>query len=260
MRIIYSPTVRVVATSRMHHANLDEFTGRYDHQRLDEHGEQTVTDLDAIPEFAGRVCYHSFGRPRPGGNEAYIEHILQEGHGSVLEHSYVTLLITGVSRSLTHELIRHRAGTAFSELSQRYVEPSDDVGFVMPPLAIGHEEIEIEMKASFKAALDRYRTVLFYTESLAKKDDNYKAITMAKKRAREAARAVLPNATETHIVMSGNLRAWRNICEQRGSLMADLEICRLAQCITATMKQITPSVFMDATPLTTSVSFSYRKV
>jgi thymidylate synthase (FAD) len=73
--------------------------------------------VQAIPEIAGRVCYQSFSRPRPGGNRAYMERILSEGHGSVLEHATVGFIIHGVSRSLTHELIRHRAGTAVSELS-----------------------------------------------------------------------------------------------------------------------------------------------
>src|SRR5919202_4719305 len=66
----------------------------------------------------------SFLRPRPGGNAAYLSHIKESGHGSVLEHAVWNFLITGVSRSLTHELIRHRAGMGYSQLSQRYVDES----------------------------------------------------------------------------------------------------------------------------------------
>ena len=73
----------------------------------------------------------SFQRPRPGGNKAYIGHLLEVGHGSVLEHAVFNLLFTGVSRSLTHELVRHRAGFGFSQLSQRFVDESK-CSFVEP--------------------------------------------------------------------------------------------------------------------------------
>src|SRR5207253_10437838 len=79
---------------------------------------------ESLTEIAGRVCYMSFVRPRPGGNQAYLEHILDVGHGSVLEHAVWNFIFTGVSRALTHELVRHRAGWAYSQLSQRYVDES----------------------------------------------------------------------------------------------------------------------------------------
>ena len=61
-----------------------------------------------LTEIAGRICYMSFAKPRPGGNSAYLRNIIEVGHGSVLEHATFNLVITGVSRSFTHELIRHR--------------------------------------------------------------------------------------------------------------------------------------------------------
>src|SRR5581483_10914200 len=90
------------------------------------------SDSSLIPEVAGRLCYLSFNNPRPCGNAAYLKHILESGHGSVLEHAVFGMIFTGVSRSLTHELVRHRAGFGFSQLSQRYVDESD-VAFVVPP-------------------------------------------------------------------------------------------------------------------------------
>ncbi|HST58632.1 MAG TPA: FAD-dependent thymidylate synthase, partial [Longimicrobium sp.] len=98
---------------------------------------------EVVAEFAGRMCYLSFGEdaglegghksiPGRTSNEAYLGNILQVKHGSVLEHAVWTVLIEGVSRSLTHELIRHRAGFGFSQLSQRYVDESH-IGFVVPP-------------------------------------------------------------------------------------------------------------------------------
>jgi len=68
---------------------------------------------EKLVEVAGRLCYKSYARPRPGGNAAYIGHILEVGHGSVLEHAVFNFIITGVSRSFTHELVRHRAGMGY---------------------------------------------------------------------------------------------------------------------------------------------------
>src|SRR5205085_4420758 len=79
---------------------------------------------EVLCETAGRICYLSFAKPRPGGNAAYLHNIKESGHGSVLEHAVWNLLVTGISRSLTHELIRHRAGFGYSQLSQRYVDES----------------------------------------------------------------------------------------------------------------------------------------
>ena len=275
MRIIREPKVVTLAETKLNEGlDLDEFTDNFDFLGRDEIGWPTVSNGDAVPEVAGRVCYHSFAKPRPGGNAAYLNNILSEGHGSVLEHSSVTFLITGVSRSLTHELIRHRAGTGFSELSQRYYEPNDDnIGFVLPPLAIGNRDLETELEASYRAAFDRYKTVYEYAASEARKfapqdaDDSSKrkSITLIRKRAREAARAVLPNAIETHIVMTGNLRAWRNVIEQRGSIHADLEIRRLAVELARTLKVVAPSAFQDVEVAMLSddragVFVKYRKV
>ena len=108
--IVREPRVYLVGRQAVDDAALAAF--------LDDHGvSQWATDTDVagekLIEVAGRLCYLSFAKPRPGGNRAYIGHILEVGHGSVLEHAVFNLLITGVSRSLTHELIRHRAGWAY---------------------------------------------------------------------------------------------------------------------------------------------------
>ena len=67
-------------------------------------------DIDLLAEYGGRACYQSWHRPNPATreNDAYLNHILEEGHLSVMEHGSVTFYVTGISRSLTHELIRHR--------------------------------------------------------------------------------------------------------------------------------------------------------
>src|SRR4029077_19466275 len=93
-----------------------------------------------LSEIAGRLCYMSFARPRPGGNKAYIDHIKEVGHGSVLEHAVWNFVFTGVSRSLTHELVRHRAGMGYSQLSQRYVDESV-AEYVEPAVIAGDPEL-----------------------------------------------------------------------------------------------------------------------
>src|SRR6266403_5702063 len=120
IRVIREPRVYVLGRQTVDDAELDRF--------LRDHGVSWQSDSEVagevLTETAGRVCYMSFAKPRPGGNKVYLGHIKEVGHGSVLEHAVWNLLFTGVSRSLTHELVRHRAGMGYSQLSQRYVDES----------------------------------------------------------------------------------------------------------------------------------------
>ena len=187
-----------------------------------------------LAEFAGRLCYLSFG-PDAGlegghrlisgrtSNAEYLDNILAVRHGSVLEHAVWSLLFEGVSRALTHELVRHRH-FSYSQLSQRYVDESE-VGFVLPPeIKEGTPAFEI-WKRSCERALEDYRALLAEIEKQV--EDEPKA-TLRRKRARQAARSVLPNSTETKIVVTGNARAWRHFLEMRGSAQAEAEIRELA--------------------------------
>lgn len=105
MKVISDPKVYLMGKQMIDDGTLDQF--------LKDHGVSWQSDTEVAGEYltevAGRVCYMSFAKPRPGGNHAYIEHILEVGHGSVLEHAVWSFVFTGVSRSLTHELVRHRA-------------------------------------------------------------------------------------------------------------------------------------------------------
>jgi thymidylate synthase (FAD) len=190
---------------------------------------------EALAEFAGRLCYLSFGEdaglegghktiPGRTTNEAYLGNILNVKHGSVLEHAVWTLLFEGVSRSLTHELIRHRAGFGFSQLSQRYVDESN-IGFVVPPEIDDETPTYDVWIAACAQAKESYRALL---AAMIEQVGDSGTPTMRKKRARQAARAVLPNCAETKILVTGNARAWRHFCEMRGSPTADNEIRRLA--------------------------------
>src|SRR5437762_11218593 len=113
------------------------------------------SDGERLSEFAGRLCYMSQKNPANRPTREYLENIKKQGHGSVLEHANYSLLLEGVSRSLTHELVRHRAGFAYSQLSQSYVDESD-ANFVVPPAIVGDESLENEWRPPIEAAQKTY--------------------------------------------------------------------------------------------------------
>ena len=159
----------------------------------------------------------------------------------MFEHAVYVLLIEGVSRSLTHELVRHRAGFGYSQLSQRYVDESD-AAFVMPPAIQGDEAAEAEWLQQMEAAQASYvQAVNRLMERYAWVEDKIHR----RKLAREAARSVLPNGTETKIVVSGNIRAWRTMLELRLGEGAEREIRRLAVRVLETLRAETPHFFAD---------------
>lgn len=210
-------------------------------------GQNGVEPGDVLPEFAGRFCYRSMEKGRKHSD--YVRNILEQGHGSVLEHSYITFAISGVSRSLTHELIRHRAGTAISQESQRYVR-AEDMRFVVPPLLLqvwGMKGIEateaLDWLVDQEMTLASYQKWEQYLTEVYGEDD--KVSLKMRKRILEAARASLPNAAETRLVWTANYRALRHIIELRGSEGADLEIRRLAGAILTEAEKIAPGFFAD---------------
>ena len=203
------------------------------------------TDADggpALVEFAGRACYQSWSKPNPrtATNASYLRHIIDVGHFSVLEHASVSFYITGISRSCTHELIRHRH-FSYSQLSQRFV-PERESQVVVPPGIEddpGLTRLFLEAADAGRAAYD---TLLTRLE--AKFADVPNAV-LRRKQARQAARAVLPNATETRIVVTGNYRAWRHFVAVRASEHADVEMRRLAIACLRQLADVAPTVFAD---------------
>ena len=199
------------------------------------------SDGEKLAEFAGRICYMSQRNPAGRTTGEYLENIKRQGHGSVLEHANYTLLLEGVSRSLTHELVRHRAGFAYSQLSQRYVDESE-AHFVVPPAIVGEAALEAAWRAQVESAQASYVTLV---DQLMERYAWVPDKVHRRKMAREAARGVLPNSTETKIVVTGNARAWRTALELRSSEAAELEIRRLAVAAIRLLKQETPHFFAD---------------
>ena len=199
----------------------------------------------ALAEFAGRACYQSWSKPNPATatNAGYLRHILEVGHLSVLEHGSVTFYLSGVSRSFTHELIRHRH-FSYSQLSQRYV-PERDAAVVEPEIIAEDPELHKRFLAAAEAGVRAYTELLEGLE--AKLADSGTSPTLRRKQARQAARSVLPNATETRIVVTGNYRAWRHFIAMRASEHADVEIREIALACLRELQRVAPNVFADFT-------------
>ena len=197
---------------------------------------------EALAEFAGRACYQSWSKPNASTatNQGYLRHILEVGHLSVLEHGSVTFYLTGVSRSLTHELIRHRH-FSYSQLSQRYV-PERDAAMVEPGVIAEDPQLHAMFVEASEQALASYTALL---EGLEKKFADIENATARRKQARQAARSVLPNATETRIVVTGNYRAMRHFVAMRASEHADVEIRELAIAMLRELKRVAPNAFAD---------------
>jgi thymidylate synthase (FAD) len=236
-------------------------------------------DGQALAEFAGRACYQSWTKPNPATatNYGYLGHILDVGHLSVLEHGQATFYLTGVSRSFTHELVRHRH-FSYSQLSQRYV-PGRDASMVEPDIIAGDEELHKLFVEATDAAVAAYTTIAERLEERLQQQhgacpDCGSSITVTvtlteptrwdcpgcgrgfpapaartalRKQARQAARAVLPNATETRIVVTGNYRAWRHFIDMRATEHADVEIREVAIAVLRELQRHAPHVFGDYT-------------
>src|SRR5690349_9164990 len=196
---------------------------------------------EKLAEYAGRICYMSQHNPVHRTTAEYLENIKKQGHGSVIEHAVYVLLIEGISRSCSHELVRHRAGFGYSQLSQRYVDESH-AAFVMPPAMVGDAALEAEWERQVAAAQAAYvRAVEGLMERYGWVDDK----VHRRKMAREAARSVLPNATEVKIVVSANARAWRTMLELRCGEGAELEIRAMAVACLRALAREAPALFSD---------------
>ncbi|MDO5075737.1 FAD-dependent thymidylate synthase [Corynebacterium sp.] len=197
---------------------------------------------EALAEFAGRACYESFDKPNPrtASNEAYLRHIIEVGHLAVLEHATATMYIRGISRSATHELVRHRH-FSFSQLSQRFVHDGQPA-VVMPPLIAQDPELAALFDQCVEDARFTFEELLQALEQRLSDEPN---ALLRRKQARQAARAVLPNATESRIVVTGNYRTWRHFIAMRATEHADVEIRRVAvECLKVLQRQA-PVVFSD---------------
>jgi thymidylate synthase (FAD) len=197
-----------------------------------------TTDTDggqALAEAAGRTCFRSFAKPNPATatNVTYLANILKQMHESVLEHASASFYVSGVSRSLLTELSRHRH-ISLSVVSQRYVDEAD-ADMVIPPILADDPHGQAILNNVEVAAGVAYVSLVAHLTDAG----------MPRKQAREAARAALPNMTETRFVVTSNLRGWRDVLRRRWHVAADAEIRAFAGAILTELRTIAPNAVQD---------------
>ena len=177
---------------------------------------------EQLLEHAGRVCYRS---AKSGETGRFLQNRIREGHESLIEHGSVTFEISGISRSCSHQLVRHRLAS-YSQESQRYVDMSDPRFVIPPDIAADPRALEIwgGVVDEIEAAYQELRKL-----GIRKED----------------ARFLLPNAAATRIVMSANFREWRHVIKLRTDPAAQWEIRELADRVLDILYQVAPSVFQD---------------
>lgn len=223
------------------------FTGNMDKFLIDRglswNRSDDACDPELTVEAAGRLCYMSFGplQYRQSTKE-YIENIIDQGHDSVLEHANFTVLVDGISRGLSHQLVRHRVGFSYSQLSQQYHDESN-VEFVVPSGLTEDPALLNKWKNWKQETLSLYRELLSARKRLS---DSEKISHKEELRlSRTSARSVLPNATTTSIMITGNARAWRNFIKIRGNIVGDIEMRQYCLAIYKLLIKSSPNLFQD---------------
>ncbi len=208
-----------------------------------------LPDGSQLCKVAGQVCYMSFGPKRTFNEQAerYFNNLKSSGHGSVFEHATFSLLLYGISRSVTHELVRHRPGFGYSQLSQRYVS-GRMLRFVERPEYQEDADLHAQFLQRIERAASEYAALtnrLLEMQQAGVSILSAEARTDLRKKVQQSARSVLPNETEAPIVVTGNARAWRHVIEARASAHAETEIRELAVRIFLCLHLTDPVLFGD---------------
>ncbi len=206
---------------------------------------QPFENAEDIVEFAGRMCYRSW---QPGlnpnvtkvrhGQREYLENILKSGHGSVLEHVTWTFLLEDISRVLTHELVRHRPGTAISQESMRYVRLAD-IPVWLPDWAVADRELMQHIKWMTDHMEEFQRWMAFHFDLDDATDFGYK------KEKTSFMRRFAPEGVATSMTWTANARALRHIIETRTSPGAEEEIRLVFGKVAELMIKASPMLFGD---------------
>lgn len=250
MRIIDQPSVYLVAKTQLVRQGLEAYLK--DIGAPDWAVDPDVSDAENLVEAAGRMCYRSWQPYDPQkpeatnpnvenvrrGNALYLANVLKSGHGSILEHAAMTFICRNVSRVFTHELVRHRAGMAYSQESLRYVR-LDDLTFRLPKAAAENEK-----------ARHKFEDVIDFLEKTQKELAEIFGIAdirdfTTKKHLTSMFRRLAPIGLGTTIMVTGNLRSWRHIIAMRTSPHAEEEIRIVTGEIARTCKKEYPHVFQD---------------
>lgn len=252
MRVITSPTATLISSPTFH---------PHPKYQLPPHGN----DAESIIAMGGKGCYDSYGldgRSVP----AHIDSLVGSGHGSVLEHAHIGVFIEGVSRGCSHEIVRHRHFN-YSQRSTRYTD-EQDAAIVLDPFysklwdKYGEHGSEIDfipdytplyfpdfsvseyslLKTFFDTCLTSFTAYSNSVTQLVNIAPGQSA-TARRKWARGKARQLLPHALETRLLMTGNIRAWRDFIAARTHHSAEPEIRRLAHVLWPVLSGVAPHAF-----------------
>jgi thymidylate synthase (FAD) len=219
--MIVEPQVFLIGESTVNKEGLSAFLT---HLGAPEWSSNAPTDIELLTEVYGRACYKSFGtelnpnitRVR-GSNETYISNVIEKGDGSVLEHGVVNFFFCDVSRVFTHELVRHRVGTAMSQESLRYVRLTDLDWYA--PICIQENAAAMTIFEKTMDGLSNLQKDLSELYELDTTNDfNFK------KQVTSAMRRIAPIGLATNIGWSCNMRTLRHVIEMRTDPGAEEEI------------------------------------
>ncbi len=239
-----TPTVIKIAETRVYPSAISEVVRTVGGSiaAADRMANLESSDAEKLIETAGRICYKSY---EPGLNpnvtkiredsQDYFKNIISKGDGSVCEHATVTFALLNVSRVFTHELVRHRVGTAFSQESLRYVRPKD-IGLWIP------EELTLEQHLKLESAVETIEEMYKDLENTVE----WEKLPMdSKKRLTSAFRRMLPDGMATNIVFTANHRTLRWLIEMRTNPAAEVEICMVFDEIAKILKRDYPMLYQD---------------
>ena len=236
------PKVFLIGETKIRQGQLSAYLA---HIGAEDWTTDAFSDGEALVEFMGRLCYRSF---KPGmnpnvtkvreGSEAYLSNIIGVGHGSVLEHVQLNFVFADVSRVFTHELVRHRVGTAFSQESLRFVR-LNDLGLWLP------EEIEADpvLKAMFEKTFESLEDLQNQMSDHLKLDEEKNF--GRKKKFTSAMRRIAPIGLSTTIGCSMNIRTLRHLIFMRTSRHAEVEIRVVFDMVARICKGNYPNLFAD---------------
>jgi thymidylate synthase (FAD) len=200
---------------------------------------------DQLVEFAGRLCKMSFDDLGTYDHtQEFVANILLQEHESILEHLCWTFLIWGVSRSFSHQVVRHHVGFSFSQLSQEYSDHRN-AHFVKPSILAEMPSASKVFEHAVETAKEAYVQI---QEELCQNKDRVRARTGRQSVddiIRSVARSVLPNATDTAILMTANARSLRHFLRLRGGQRASEEMRQVCAALLSILKVEAPMIFGD---------------
>lgn len=264
------PRCFLIAETALLSRNIDKML---DHLNVPNWDTDTNNSADRLAEMMGRLCYKSFSTElNPNltrireGNKEYIGNVIKQAHGSVFEHASTSWVFCDVSRIFTHELVRHRAGTAFSQESQRFVR-LDDFSIYIPDLTPAIQQLasqrlgddDIKAKEEFVAHMsERFFDIVAHLVETSKSGlkeligelglDEKRVTFHVKKQLTSALRRFVPGGVNTNIGFTANHRAMRYTIHQRTAPGAEIEIAEVFNDVAPEMKFRYPATYQDMIP------------